>query len=79
MKLRSIKWRKDGYGTKFVGLPNNVCEDTLYKRGPQKTLRCAYWQIWFDDPQGRRVVDTALTYRKAVSRIKQRIALMEGA
>lgn len=70
MKIRPIRWFKSGYGVRFVDLPTIHTRElnTAYV-SKSRPLRCAYWQIWQGGAE-RRVIDRALSYKKARERIK---------
>ena len=71
MRFYPIVWRKDGFGTKRIDLPNNVMEG---RRGlgqqSNPSIRCAHYQIWYRDLAGTRVVDRASTAAIARRRIR---------
>lgn len=70
MKLHGIQWLSNEWGIRLVDLPANRVQRTIMNCDkPGKTIICRYWQIWYNGVE-RRVVDRALTKKKAIERVR---------
>ena len=67
-KLHPIRWVNNYYGTQRIVIP-----------GGGQCSPFGYVKIWYNDPKGRRVVDRALTVKRAKDMIRKRMPLRENA
>lgn len=79
-KIHPIRWMKNGYGTQRIQMPKEgysiKCGAPHYTQWVPGIQR-GYVKIWYQFADGRRVVDRALTVKRAREIIKGRLPLFE--